>query len=225
MKFPAVSTLNVWDVTVLLPKVRALAVAVPIPSVPAVRVSMVCPAARESAPLLVILNTSVVSLTKERSLSAASDSINQVSALSSPSSASKARTASSPSWFWTSSVASGRLELMPTVPSFLMTNLLRPDEEAVNKGPTPLLSMTKAAKEVAPEIDAIEIVPPFMVFALTSSVPRRVELLVLVFSPNPPLFVITNLVVPDADAVKRSPEPELLTKKAGVETESASTVS
>ena len=40
-----------------------------------------------------------------------------------------------------------------------MTKRLRPEEEAVKRSPTLELSTTKVAKEVAPEIEAVGVVP------------------------------------------------------------------
>src|SRR3990167_8062290 len=97
-----------------------------------------------------------------------------------------------------------------------MVNLVAPLLEAVNKSPTPVLSTRSPAKEVAPETEAIERVPPFVRFGLTSKVERRVELLAPVLIPSPPLLVSTNLVVPEEEAVKRSDvfAPVLLTIRA-----------
>ena len=82
--------------------------------------------------------------------------------------------------------------------------MVAPLLEAVNRSPTPVLSTRSPAKEVAPETEAIERVPPFVRFGLTSRVERRVELLAPVLIPSPPLLVSTNLVVPEEEAVKRS---------------------
>src|SRR3989344_1442364 len=48
---------------------------------------------------------------------------------------------------------------MPTLPFCLMTKRLRPDDDAVKISPTPELSTTRVAKEVAPEILAAGAVP------------------------------------------------------------------
>jgi len=45
------------------------------------------------------------------------------------------------------------------MPALVMTNLVAPDLEAVNKSPVPLLSVTKAAKEELAEAEAEGIVP------------------------------------------------------------------
>ena len=96
--------------------------------------------------------------------------------------------------------------------------MVAPLLEAVNRSPTPVLSTRSPAKEVAPETEAIERVPPFVRFGLTSRVERRVELLAPVFIPSLPLLVSTNLVVPEEEAVKRSDvvAPVLLTIKAAL---------
>ncbi len=55
--------------------------------------------------------------------------------------------------------AVGLVVPIPTLPFPFITNLLHPDELAVNKSPTPSLFATKAAKDVLPEIEATARVP------------------------------------------------------------------
>ena len=66
----------------------------------------------------------------------------------------------------TSSVAVGSAVLIPILPFCLMTNLVLPEDEAVNISPDPELSTVSAAKEVLPDTLATDRVPDS---ALTSS--------------------------------------------------------
>src|SRR3989304_8036819 len=54
----------------------------------------------------------------------------------------------------TCNFAPGLVVPMPTLPFCLMTKRFSPEEEAVKISPTPELSTTRAAIEVAPEIEA-----------------------------------------------------------------------
>ena len=95
---------------------------------------------------------------------------------------------------------------------FRIVNLVAPDLLAVNRSPTPVLSTISPAKDVLPDTEAIDMVPPFVRFGLTSRVLKRVELFTPVFNPRPPLLVITNFVLPEEEAVNISPfAEELLT--------------
>src|SRR5258708_39936487 len=62
---------------------------------------------------------------------------------------------------------------MPTLPFWAITNLLRPEDEAVKISPTPDWSMMREAEEVLPEIVATGRVPEVV---RRSRVPRRLVL-------------------------------------------------
>src|SRR6266481_209796 len=55
--------------------------------------------------------------------------------------------------------AEGVVVPIPTFPFCVMTNLFNPLEDAVKRSPTPELSTTSPAKDVAPETDAVASVP------------------------------------------------------------------
>ncbi len=59
----------------------------------------------------------------------------------------------------TSRVAVGEVVPIPTLPELVITNLVAPLEEAVNKSPAPALSITMAAKEVFADREATGAIP------------------------------------------------------------------
>src|SRR5574338_562525 len=79
-----------------------------------------------------------------------------------------------------------------------MVNLVRPEDEAVKRSPR-LLSTVSPAKDVWPEIEAIAMVPPLVVFGRKSTVPRRL----VVLSPSLPLNV--EIPVPERGEKVRLP--------------------
>src|SRR3989304_10284982 len=95
-----------------------------------------------------------------------------------------------------------------------MTKRLRPEDEAVKRSPVPELSTTRAAREVAPEMEATGMVP---------SIERRsvVASGVMVPTPKRPVLIQESLLgVPvnltKAEAVEMAPIKRSSEMKVGV---------